>query len=104
MYHYSVTNLVIFTRAFADRVDILLPRQRTISQTIVFGIVVTNVTPKITCARAHPKNVTCPKYFPHLNILRAYDQHTLGRLGVIPLSRALACHQIKIGIKFCEHT
>ena len=83
-YHCSVTLLGIFPRGFSDRVDILLPRQRTISQTIVFGIVVTNVTPKITCARAHIKSVTSSKHFYCLEIIWAHDQYALVWFGVIP--------------------
>ena len=103
-YPCSVTLLGIFPCGFADRVDILLPRQRTISQPIVFGLVVPNVTPKIMCACAHPKSVTWPKTFSCLKILRVYDQYALGRIGVIPPSRALVCQWIIIGLKSCERT
>ena len=74
------------TRGFSDRVDILLPRQRTLSQPIVFGLVVPNVIPKIMCARSRPKSVSYPKHFSSLDILRAYNQYNLGRLRVIPPS------------------
>ena len=83
-YHCGATLLGKFTRGLSDRVDILLPRQRALSQPIAFGLVVTNVTPNITCARAHPKSVTFPENFFRLEILRAYDQYTLGWIGVIP--------------------
>ena len=69
-YHCSVTLLVVFPHNFSDSVDILLPRQCKLSQPIMFGVVVTNVTPKIYCACAHPKSVTCPEHFSCLGILR----------------------------------
>ena len=43
------TLLEIVTRGFADRVDIIFPHQRTISQPIAFGLVVPSVTPQIVC-------------------------------------------------------
>ena len=104
MYRYGVTLIGIFPRSFADRVDILLLRQRTLSQPIVFGLVVPNVTPKIMCARANPKSVTFLKHFSLVKILWAYYQYTLGCLGVIPPSWALACQRIKIGFNYCERT
>ena len=57
----------------------------------VFGLVVPDVTPQITCACAHLKSVTCSEHFSSLDILRAYDQYTLVKFGLIPPSRALAC-------------
>ena len=89
----------ISPRGFSDHVYILLPRQRTLSHPIVFVLVVPNVTSKITCARAHPKSVTCPEQLSRLEILRAYDQYALDRIRVIPPSRTLACQKIKIGLK-----
>ena len=86
MYHCGVTLLGIFTRGFADRVDIPLPHHQKLPQPIAFGLDVTNATPNITCARAHPKSVTCAKHFNRLEILRAYDQHALGQFGAIPPS------------------
>ena len=41
------------SRSFSDHADVPLPRQRTISQPITFVLVVSDVTPKITCARSH---------------------------------------------------
>ena len=61
----------------ADCVSIIIPRQRTLSQPIAFGLVVPNATPKITCAREHPKSVSFPEHFYGLMILRAYDQYAL---------------------------
>ena len=75
---------------FSDCVDILLPCQRTLSQPIAFGLVVPDVTPKITCAREHLKYVTCSKQFYSLKIIWAYNQYVLGRFGVITLYRAFA--------------
>ena len=43
----------IFPRGFVDHVDVLHPRQCTLSKPTEFGFVVPGVTPKITCARAH---------------------------------------------------
>ena len=103
-YHSSVTLLGIFPRGFADRVDILLPRQRTLSQPITFGLVNPNVTPQITCAHAHPKFMTFSGHLSSLKILREYDQYALGWFGVIIPSWALACYRIKIGLKLRERT
>ena len=50
-----------------------------ISQPIAFGLVVPNVTPKIMCARAHPKSMMS-KYFPSLDIIWEYNQYALGRI------------------------
>ena len=58
-YHCILTHLRIFPRDFSDGVDIPLPHQSTLFQTIPFGLLFPNVTPIITCARAHPK----PFYF-----------------------------------------
>ena len=44
-YHCGITLLGIFTRGFTDRVHIIPPRHCTLSQPILFGLVVTNVTP-----------------------------------------------------------
>ena len=102
--HCGVTLLGIFHRVFSDRVGILLPRQRNLSQPIVFGLIVPNVTPKITCARAHLKSVTCSKATSSLDIIQAYNQYDFGQFGIIPLSQALVCQKIKIFIKSLERT
>ena len=91
MYHYGVTLLGIFPRDFSDSVDNLLSRHRTLSQSIVFGLFIPNVNPQIKCACANPKYVTSYEQFSNLNNLRAYDQYALGRFGVIPPYRYLAC-------------
>ena len=99
MYHYGVTLLGVFLCGFADSEDVLVPHQRTLSQPIVFGLSVPYVTPQIMCACEHLKSMTCSEHFSSLDIIRAYDQYALGRFGVIPPSQALACKQIKIGLK-----
>ena len=81
----------IFPPVFSDCVDILLPCQSTPSQPIAFGLIVPNVTPKITCARAHHKYVMYAKQLSILEIIRVYDQYDLGQFGVIPSSQAMAC-------------
>ena len=48
---------------FSDRANVLLPRQRTLSQPIALQLVVLDLTPKITRARAHLKPVTLAKKF-----------------------------------------
>ena len=58
-------------RFFSDRSDVPLPLQRALSQIISFGLVIPDVTPKITCARAHLKSMTCSKQFYNLDIIRA---------------------------------
>ena len=68
-----------------------LPRHCKLSQPIAFGLVVPDVTPKITCAREHLKSVMWPKLFSSLNILQAYNQYALGLFGKVLPSRALAC-------------
>ena len=95
---------MIFTHSFADGVDILFPRQRTLFQPITFGLFFTNVTPKITRACAHSKLVTQPEQFSCLEILWAYDQYAIDLLRVIHPSRALAFQQIKIYLKSCKRT
>ena len=102
MYHCGVNILVIFPCGFADRIDIIIPRQRTLPQPIAFGFVVPNATLKITCACAHPKSVTSSEHFSSFEIIRAYDQYYVGRIWVIPLSRILVCQKIKICLKYCE--
>ena len=62
---------------FADRVDVILPRHLTLSQPISFGFVVPNITPKIMCARARLKSMTCSEHFSSLEILQEYDQYAL---------------------------
>ena len=76
---------------FAECVDSLLPRQCILYQPIVFRLVIPNLTPKITCAPATPKSMTCSEHFYSLDILRSYKQYSLGRIGVISSSRSLAC-------------
>ena len=44
-------------RGFSDRVNVLLPRQRTLSKLISVELVVSNVPPNIMCACAHLKYV-----------------------------------------------
>ena len=85
------TLLEIFPGGFADRVNIFLSRQLTISQPITFGIIAPDVTPKITYARAHLKSLTCPELLPVLKTPQMHDQYDLGRLGIISASQALAC-------------
>ena len=104
MYHCGVTLLETFTLSFAVLADVLLSRQRTLSQPITFGLIAHDVTPNITCARANLKHVTCSKNVSSLENLRAYNNYALGRFGVIPPSRAVACYQIKIGLKSHERT
>ena len=103
-YHCGITFLGMFTHGLSGSFDILLPRQRTLSQPIAFGLVITNVTPKITCDLAHPKSVTFHKHFSRLEILRAYDQYALGRIRVIPSSQALAFQKIKKSLNSCKRT
>ena len=70
---------------FSDCVVILLPHQCTLSQPIALEFVVPNLTPKVKCARAHPKSATCPEPISRLKIIRAYNQFSIGRQGDIPV-------------------
>ena len=91
MYHCVVTLLGIFTRGFSDCVNVLLPRQLTISQPISLGLVVPNVTQTIMCARAQLKSVTCAETISGLDMIRIHNQYAIGRFGVISASHPLAC-------------
>ena len=91
MYQCGVTLLGIFTRGFSDRVDFFLPRQRTPSQPIIFGLVVPYVNLNITCALAYLESKTYLELFSGLEILCMYDQYALGRFGIISAPQALVC-------------
>ena len=81
----------IFPRDFSDRVNVLLQRQCLLSQPTALGLDVPDLTPNMTCARAHLKSVTCTKLLYGLEIIRMYDQYALGWFEVISASWALAC-------------
>ena len=87
--------MVIFPVSYSDCVDILLPCQCTVSQPIAFGLLVPNVSSKITCSRTHPKSVTCPEQLSRLKIIWAYDQYALGRLRLIPHPRLWCVRESK---------
>ena len=86
-----MTLLGVFTCSFVDLSNVLLPRQRTLSQTIDVGLVVHDVIPKIKFVHAYLKYVTCDELISGLEILRMYDQYPLGWFGITYASRALAC-------------
>ena len=74
---------------FSDRDNDILPRQCTISQKIVFGLVVPNITPEIKRAGTHLKPVTRAKQFSGLEILWMHDQYDFGWFGMISMPQTL---------------
>ena len=90
-YHHGVNILGIFPRGFTACSNFLLPRQRTLSHPIALGLIVPDVTPKITHALVHLKSVTLAEIFSSLDITRMYNQYAFGRLGMISASQTLAC-------------
>ena len=81
----------IFPRGFFDHSNVLLPRQRTLSQPIALGTVVPDVTPEIMCACAHLKSVTLSKLFYGLDIISMHKQYALGQFRMISASWPLVC-------------
>ena len=91
MYHHGVTILWIFLSGFSDCDNVLLPRQRTLSQPITLELFVSNVTPKIKCVRAYLTYVTSTELLSGLKILWMHDEYSVGRFGIIPVSWDLEC-------------
>ena len=81
----------IFPHSFDDIANVLIPRERTLSQPIDLGLVVPDVTPKITCPCAHLKSVTLFDLLSGLDIIWMHDQYAIGRFGIISASWALVC-------------
>ena len=75
MCHRGITLLRIFPHGFADHDNFLLPRQRKIYKPIAFGLIVPDVTPEITRARAQLKTVTRAKIFRPQDSLDAQSVH-----------------------------
>ena len=76
---------------FSDNDNVLLSHQHTLSQPIVFGLVIPDVTPKIMRARAHLKPVTRDEQFSGLKILQIHDKYNFGRSGIISAPWTLTC-------------
>ena len=86
----------MFTRIFADRTDVPLPRLCVIFQSIMFGHVIPDKISKITRDRAHLKPMTQDKLFSGFNIVLMHDQNAFRGFWVIPPSRAMSFLKIKV--------
>ena len=62
-----------------------------LSQKISFGLIVPDVTSRITCAHAHLKPVTRAKQFSDLEILKMHSKYAFGNFGIISEPRTLVC-------------
>ena len=62
-----------------------------LSQTIMFGLVILNVTSDIMRTHAHLKPVMRTNFFYGLAIFRMHDQYDFGRFGIISAPQTLAC-------------
>ena len=89
--HHSITLLGIFPYSFTDRANVPISRRRTLSQPIIFGLVVPDITTKITRACAHLKPVTRPKTFSGLKIIWMHNQYAFVRFEKISAYRSLVC-------------
>ena len=86
MYHCVVTLLGIFSHGFDDHASLLLPRQRTLSQTIALGPVIPDLTSETMRVRAHFKSVTCAEHFSDLKTIRTHDQYNFLRFRITSTS------------------
>ena len=86
----------MFTRIFADRTDVPLPRLCVIFKSITFGHVIPDKISKITRDRTHLKPKTQDKPFSVFEIIRMNNQNNFSGFGVIPSSRDKSFYQIKI--------
>ena len=74
--HRDVTFLGIFTHRFTDHLNDLLPIQRTILQSITFGLIIPDKITKIMRASANHKSVMQEKQFSGFELIRVHDQNT----------------------------
>ena len=80
-YYHIVYFLGMFPHGFSDCANVPLPCLCTLFQTIMFGMVVPDITAKITCTRVHLKTVIQTKQFSGFKIVWMHNQYFFEGLG-----------------------